>query len=137
VEPIVVAFGNALVAAMATDTWERARSAVAALWRRLRPSRHTEKIELELQDLREKVLAARHDDQPGTEQKLAVIWQAKLNDLVLDDPRLHDELQRILTETLAPMLTPAERTRIGQIAMTGTSYGNSTFNQVAGNQVNY
>jgi hypothetical protein len=122
---------------MATDTWERARSAVAALWRRLRPSRQAENIELELQDLREKVLAARHAGQPGTEQALAVIWQARLNELMLDDPPLHDELRRILTETLAPMLTPAERTRIGQITMTGTSYGNSTFNQVAGNQVNF
>ena len=67
-EPIVEAFANALVAAMATDTWKQARSAVAALWSRLHPPRRTENIEPELDRLREEALAARRAAQPEVEQ---------------------------------------------------------------------
>ncbi|MDQ3222311.1 MAG: hypothetical protein M3Q75_02395 [Gemmatimonadota bacterium] len=34
-DPIVVAFGTALVGAMATEVWQQARGAVVALWRRV------------------------------------------------------------------------------------------------------
>jgi hypothetical protein len=135
-EPIVEAFANALVAAMATDTWKQARSAVAALWSRLHPPRRTENIEPELDRLREEALAARRAAQPEVEQALAATWQARLNELVRDNPRLLDELRHVLAETLAPLLSPADRVRIGQITMTGISSGNSTFNPVVGDQYN-
>ena len=64
-EPIVEAFANALVAAMATDTWKQARSAVAALWSRLHPPRRTENIEPELDRLRGDEAGHRQSHEPA------------------------------------------------------------------------
>ena len=47
------------------------------------------------------------------------------------------ELRRILDDTLTPVLTSAEQAWIGTLIMMGSSHGTSTFNQVAGNQINY
>lgn len=136
VEPIVVVFGTALVAAMATDTWEQARSAVVALWRRVRAPQQSDTLAAELEDLREQVLAARRTGRGDVEQALAVAWQGRLQELLLNSPDLAAELRQVLDSTLAPMLAPAERARIGQVIMTGSSRDSSTFNQVAGNQTN-
>lgn len=128
-------FGTAFVAAMATDTWERAREAVASLWRRVR-SRRDSSVGDELAGLREQVLAARRDGRAGAEQALAGVWQGWCQDLLRDDPGAAAELSRVLGEILVPMLAPADRARVGHLIMTGSSYGSGTFNQVAGNQYN-
>jgi hypothetical protein len=83
VEPIAVVFGTALVAAMATDTWQQAHEAVAALWRRIRSPRQVPAIDGELEELRELVLAARRDGQADTEQALARVWQDRCQDLLM------------------------------------------------------
>ncbi|MEO7194968.1 MAG: hypothetical protein ABIZ05_09115, partial [Pseudonocardiaceae bacterium] len=57
--------------------------------------------------------------------------------LLLDEPAVAVELRRVLDESLTPVLTPAEQSRVGAIIMTGTSHDSSTFNQVAGDQINY
>lgn len=103
-DPIVVAFGTAMVGAMATDVWH---------------------------------LDARQAGRADTEQALTGVWQGRLQQLLLDDPGLAAELRRVLDNTLTPALTPAEQARIGTLIMTGSSHGSSTFNQVAGNQINY
>src|SRR5580658_9126617 len=38
-DPVVAAFGTALVGAIATDTWQQAHEAVVGLWRRVHPRR--------------------------------------------------------------------------------------------------
>jgi len=87
--------------------------------------------------LRGHVLDARQTGQADTEQALTGVWQGRLQQLLLDDPAVAPELRRVLDDTLTPMLTPAEQARIGTLIMMGSSHSSSTFNQVAGNQINY
>ena len=54
-DPIVAAFGTALVGAIATDAWQRVREAVAGLWRRVYPQREYDGIVAELDELREQL----------------------------------------------------------------------------------
>ena len=135
-DPIVVAFGTALVGAMATDVWQRARVSVVTLWRRAHPQQ-ADAVEADLETLRGRVLDARQAGRADTEQALTGVWQGRLQQLLLDEPTLAAELRRVLDDTLTPVLTPAEQARIGTLIMTGTSHDSSTFNQVAGNQITY
>ena len=135
-EPLTVAFATALVAAMATDTWQEARSAVVALWQRVRPSRQDDSVEEDLDALRVRVLSAGQESRPEIERALMSVWQGRIEELLLDHPEHAVQLRRVLDQTLTPMLAPAECKRVGQIIMTGTSHDASTFSQVAGNQIN-
>jgi hypothetical protein len=90
-----------------------------------------------LEALRGQVVSARRAGRADAEQALAGIWQGRMQELLLDDPDLAGRVRRVLDETLMPMLAPAERARIGQIIMTGSSRDTSTFNQVAGDQINF
>jgi flagellar motor component MotA len=132
VEPIAVVFGTALVAAMASDSWQQAHKAVAALWRRICSPWHVRAIEGELEELRELVLTARRAGRADTEQALAGVWQDRCQDLLRDDPGAAAELGQVMSM----MLAAAERAWTGQVIMTGSSCGSGTFNQVAGNQYN-
>jgi hypothetical protein len=134
-DPVVAAFGTALVGAIATDTWQQAHEAVVGLWRRVHP-RRDEDIGAELDELREQVLAARRDGDAGTERALEGAWQMRLGQLLRADPALAAELQRVLEQVLAPALSPAGQARVSTIIMTGSSHDSSTFTQV-GTQVNY
>jgi hypothetical protein len=135
-DPIVLAFGTALVGAIATDTWRQVRDAVTGLWRRLHPRQKDDDIGTELDELREQVLLARRDGDTGTERALEGAWQVRLQQLLRADPALADELRRVLDQVLTPALTPAEQTRVGTIIMTGSSHDASTFTQI-GTQTNY
>lgn len=135
VDPLVMAFGTALVRAMATDAWQRARVSVVQLWRRAHPQQ-ADTAEADLEGLRTQVLDARQAGRADTEQALAGVRQGRLQQLLLDGPALAAELRRVLGGTLTPVLTPAEQSRIGTLIMAGTSPDSSTLNQVAGNQYN-
>lgn len=134
-DPIVLAFGTALVGAIATSTWEQVRDAVAGLWRRVHPQQ-AGGIGAELEELREQTLLARRDGDTDTERALEGAWQVRLQQLLRAEPGLAAELQRVLEEVLTPALTPAEQTRIGTIIMTGSSHDSSTFTQI-GTQTHY
>jgi len=136
VDPIVVAFGTALVGAMATDVWQQARASVVALWRRVHPQR-AGTVEADLEGLRGQVLDARQAGRADIERALTGVWQGRLQQLLLDEPAVAAELRLVLDDTLTPMLVPAEQARIGTLIMMDSSHGSSTFNQVAGNQINY
>jgi hypothetical protein len=136
VDPVVVTFASALVAAMATDAWRDARAAVVGLWRKARPEDQVDVVAAELADLREQVLVARHRSRADVEQALSRLWQSKLQELLLDDEAIAAGLRQALNETLIPLLPPEQRLRTNKITMTGRSDGDSTFNQVAGNQIN-
>ena len=135
-EPIVLAFGPALVGAIATDAWPRVREAVTALWRRGPARRVADDIGTELDELREQVVLARRDGDSSTEGALEGAWQLRLQQLLRADPAMADELRRVLEQVLTPALTPAEQTRVGAIIMTGSSHDSSTFTQI-GTQTNY
>ena len=134
-EPIVLAFGPALVGAIATDTWPRVREAVTGLWRRGQARPEADDIGTELDELREQVVLARRDGDTSTEGALEGAWQVRLQQLLRADPAMADELRRVLEQVLTPALTPAEQTRVGNIIMTGSSHDSSTFTQI-GTQTN-
>lgn len=135
-DPLVMAFGTALVGAMATDAWGQVRDGVVGLWRRVCPEQ-AEVVEAELEGVRGQVLEARDAGAMEVEQALAGVWQGRMQQLVLEDSAVAVELRRLVEEVLAPVLTAAEQARIGPVVMSGRSEGHSTFNQVAGNQINY
>ena len=135
-DPIVLAFGTALVGAIATSTWQQVREAVAGLWRRGHPRQKADDMGTELDELREQVLMARRDGDTGTERALEGAWQLRLQQLLRADPALAAELQRVLDQVLTPALTPDEQARVGNIIMTGSSHDSSTFTQI-GTQINY
>ena len=134
-DPIVLAFGPALVGAIATDTWPRVREAVTGLWRRVHPQK-ADDVGTELDELREQVLVARRDGDTDTERAFEGAWQVRLQQLLRADPALAAELRRVLDQVLTPALTPAEQARVGTIIMTGSSHDSSTFTQI-GTQTNY
>lgn len=136
-ESIVDAFGAALVAAMATDTWEQVRLAVVALWRRIRPPQEAAGVGQDLEGLRERVLSTGPTDRAAIESAILDVLRGQFQKLLLDDPSLADQLREFLDETLAPMLETHVRSRAAQIIMMGHSHGNSTFTQVAGDQHNF
>jgi hypothetical protein len=135
-DPIVLAFGPALVGAIATDAWPRVREAVTGLWRRGHPPQNAGDTGTELDELREQVLLARRDGDTDTERALEGAWQVRLQQLLRADPTLAAELRRVLDQVLTPALTPAEQARVGTIIMTASSHDSSTFTQI-GTQANY
>jgi hypothetical protein len=94
-EPIVIAFGTALVGAIATGTWQQVREAVTGLRRRAHPQQVGE-IGAELDDLREQVLRTRRDGDANTENDLEGVWRLRLQKLLRVDPAQAAELRRIL-----------------------------------------
>ncbi len=135
-DPIVLAFGTALVGAIATSTWQQVHEAVTGLWRRVHPRQQADDIGTELDELREQVVLARRNDDTDTKKALEGVWQMRLQQLLRADPSLAADLRRVLDQVLVPALTPAEQARIGTIIMTGSSHDSSTFTQI-GTQTNY
>ncbi|MEI5098274.1 hypothetical protein RB200_05940 [Streptomyces sp. PmtG] len=132
VDPVVMAAGSALVAAMATDAWRQARDGVVALWQRIHPDR-AEQVGAELETLREGVLEARQAQDVDAEQALEGQWRLQFQALTQRDPRVAGELQRLLCDRLAPILHPEERDRVYSVVQNITVYGGNNF--VAGRDV--
>lgn len=91
----MVAAGSAVVGAMASEGWQDARRAIAALWRKPHPER-VPAIEADLEEVRAEVLTARKAADQQTEEELAVEWRRRLGRLVAADPELAEELRRIV-----------------------------------------
>ncbi|MET8538141.1 hypothetical protein ABZV67_42155 [Streptomyces sp. NPDC005065] len=126
----MVAFGTALVGAVATDTWQQVRAAVTGLWRRVHPHQ-ADGIGTELDLLREDMVAARQSGDADTERDLEGAWRVKLQQLLRADPELAGELRRVLDQVLTPALAPAEQTRV-QAIITGTASGRAHLSQAGG-----
>lgn len=133
-DPVVVAFGTALVGAVATDAWQQAKDAVAGLWRRARPQQAAS-IDTELDSLREEILQARRDGDADTEHALEGAWQVKMHQLLRQDPALAAELQRILDTVLTPALAETDQARV-QTIITGTASGTAHLTQAGRDVIN-
>lgn len=120
----------ALVGAMATETWQQARTAVVDLWRRALPQR-ADTIEAELVEVREEVQSARQTGDDDVEQGLAEDWQRRLMRLLRQDPGLATELQRVLDDVLTPSLSASDEERVRSIVMNATASGSSRVYQAA------
>jgi len=105
-----------VVTLLATDAWEKAKNALGTLWRRVHPERAAT-IEAELVDARTELLAAHAAGDQQTEQDLVAEWRGRLQRLLTADPRLADELRRLLDEQLIPAL-PAGHSWTGPVHMT-------------------
>ncbi|MFB6983246.1 hypothetical protein [Streptomyces scopuliridis] len=133
--------GGAVVTAISTDVWERARSAVGALWRRAYPDR-AETVEAELLETRELLLAAQGgtQDQDGStgpdEQSMAEgmadEWRGKFRRLLATHPDFAQEVRRILDEELTPSL-PGQ-TRSAPIVFHANPTGNARVYQAGRDQ---
>lgn len=99
-----------VVALLATDGWEEAKSAVSSLWRRVHPDR-VETIVAELIETRSALLTARA---VGDEQAAPVLvgeWQSRLSRLLAGCPELAGELRRVVADELGPALAEASSAR--------------------------
>ncbi|WTC92173.1 hypothetical protein OH733_15690 [Streptomyces griseus] len=101
--------GTTLVGLMATDAWERTRNGVVALWQRARPER-ADAVAAELSNTREDLTAY-----TDTEGELAAEWQGRIRRLLIDQPQVAEELQRLLDE-LSPSTSPAAAASVTQHA---------------------
>jgi hypothetical protein len=119
---LAAAAATALIAAMTTDGWQQARSAIVRLWRRVYPNR-AETIGDELAEVRPEALAARQQGDAGAEEGLAADWQRRLRRLLEADPEVAAELQRVLDHVFTPVLGPADQERVGQVVMKARATG--------------
>ena len=119
---LAAAAASGLVAALTTDAWEQARSAIVGLWRRVHPNR-AETIEDELAEVRQEALAARQQGDADAEEGLIADWQRRLRRLLEADPEIAAELQRVLDDVFTPALDSADQQRIGQIVMKAQATG--------------
>ncbi|MEU9090254.1 hypothetical protein ACIOEW_13520 [Streptomyces sp. NPDC087901] len=113
---------STVVNGMATSGWERAQQAMGELWRRVHPER-AETVVAELGEARAEVLAARRDGDAEAERELVLEWQRRLRRLLVANPEMVAELQRMIDG-----LQPAGREdalRANRVTMTATASGNS------------
>lgn len=109
-DPELVGLASAAAATvvhlLTTADWERAQTSMGVLWRRVYPDR-ANRVESELEESREELLAARQDaDDPAAaervEAELVGEWQGRLRRLLAAEPGLAAELRRILADDLGP-----------------------------------
>jgi hypothetical protein len=125
--------GTALIGAMATDAWAQAKAITVSLWRRVHPER-ANAVEAELIQVRAEVLAARQAGDTQTEAELAAEWQHRLRRLLIANPSLAGELQRVLRDELIPMLPPPEQACLQTVTMTARASGHGRVYQAGGHQ---
>jgi hypothetical protein len=119
---LAAAAASGLIAALTTNAWQQARSAIVGLWRRVHPSR-AETIGEELVEVRQEALAARHQGDADAEEGLVADWQRRLRRLLEADSEVATELQHVLDDVLTPALDPADQQRVGQIVMKAQASG--------------
>ncbi|GAA1192443.1 hypothetical protein F4556_006657 [Kitasatospora gansuensis] len=111
-----------VVGMMATDGWESAKRAVAAVWRRRRPE-EVETIEAELVETRTELLTNRQ-----TEGELQIVWRTRLRSLLAADPELAGDLRELLAE-LGPLAPEAAQ---GSRVVRGTASDHATIYMAGG-----
>jgi hypothetical protein len=119
---LAAAAAAALIAAITTDAWQQATSAIVGLWRRVHPNR-AETIEEELAEARQYALAAREQGDADAGEGLAADWQRRLKRLLDADPDAAGELQRVMEDLLTPSLAPADQERVGSIVLKAQATG--------------
>ena len=132
-EALALAVATALVTAMTTDGWEKARSAVVKLWRRHRPD-HVPAIEADIDATHAEVVAGG----TGADEELVADWKRKLRRLLDSDPALEAELRRVLDDELMPLLPAAEQARVQNIQqITASAAGAVAQGVMYGNIINH
>lgn len=78
---LALSAATTLVQAMTTDAWDRAKSSVVSLWRRIRPAQ-ADTVDGELDSARLELLAGEDDRGNRLVPGLEAEWAARLGDLV-------------------------------------------------------
>jgi len=102
-----------LVKLLTTETWERAKTAVGNLWRRVHPDR-AKAVESDLEEARSDLLAAWLAGDEQVKRLLISEWQGRLWRLLNANPHLAEEVQRIADGEFGP---PVQSTTIGALSM--------------------
>lgn len=124
--------GPTVVAALATDAYQKTKDAVVAAWHRLLPF-GADGVEAHLEETRAQVIAAREQGDAEAEQTLSDRWQIQLQPLLTAHPLVADELRRALVEAGA-VLPTAGQTGAGSIRMRATASGNARTYQAGRDQ---
>lgn len=132
-DPVVVQAGTAVVKLMATDVWSGAKSVVVGWWRRHHPEQ-ADQVGADLDQLHDDVVDAEIDDE--TREAYAGSWRIRLRQLIATNPELAEELRRLLTEQLNPMLEAAGQTTT-TISQTATVTGDNNATTQAGRDIHY
>lgn len=102
--------GTTVVGLMATDAWQRTREGIVGVWRRIRPAQAAE-VDTALEETRDEILTLRQSEDAPGEEDLVRDWQRRLRRLLVADPAVADELQRLLDDaraSLPPREQPAQ-----------------------------
>ncbi|MDX3242554.1 MULTISPECIES: hypothetical protein [Streptomyces] len=116
---------------MATDTWNRTRDGMVALWRHVHPER-ADSVGAELEAGREDLLAARANGDELSEAELRTEWQGRVRRLLVENPSVAATLRELLEEVGA---VPAARNAdVGEVRMSARATGNARVYQAGRDQ---
>ena len=124
---------STVVALLATDAWEKAKTALGSLWRRARPER-ADAVEAELTEGRTSIVNARAEGDEALEGALKLVWQSKIAHLLSTDTALAAQFQQLLNEVLVPALPLNERTNIAKLEMRARASGHGRVYQAGRDQ---
>lgn len=127
-EAIVTAGATTLVAAIATDAWQTARSGVARLFGRR--DRDQEAI-VEAQLDGDAALVAAAEDTEQTRQVLVALWQLKLGQFLQQHPDADDDLQGLIDQIRGAL--PQEQKDWAQKVQNNVVHGGQGFFAQDGN----
>ncbi|GLX48594.1 hypothetical protein Shyhy01_15440 [Streptomyces hygroscopicus subsp. hygroscopicus] len=123
--------GTAIVGAMATDTWNRTRDGIVALWRRAHPE-GTEQVGSQLDATRDDLLNARARGDELSEAELRAEWQGRVRRLLVEHPDLAATLRALLEE--AGALPAGRNADVGEVRMSARATGNGRVYQAGRDQ---
>lgn len=126
--------GNAIVAAIATDSWEKVRNSVVALWDKFQAHR-AKTIEAVLDETREEILAAQNAANTAARQELAAEWQRRVRSLLAAGSDATAALQDLVDEVLTPALAAGGLQLVGSQDITATASGSARVYQAGRDQV--
>lgn len=125
--------GTTVVTLMATDTWNRTRDGLVALWRRVHPER-ADAISGELDATRSDLLAARAAGDEVSEDELRTEWQSRLRRLLAAEPGVAGDLRRFVEEVNSQAPGAAGGTSIGEVRMRAEVSGHGRVYQAGRDQ---
>jgi hypothetical protein len=96
------AAGQAVVVAASTDAWAKAKAGLARLLSRGDPGR-ARAVEGRLEDMRGQLAAASGAELAARQASAAGAWQARLEDLLQDQPGLAADLRVLVAQIRAPL----------------------------------
>jgi hypothetical protein len=133
VDPQIVAIagtaGTAIVSAMATDGWQRARDGVVALWQRFRPE-SADLIHGNFEENRRVLVDSLQAGDGHTQAALVAAWNGYLLGLLIAQPQALDALRQLNAALAQENTSDAHRS----LNMTANASGNGQVFQAGRDQ---